>query len=295
MNRPIRRAALNDRATSAAERVIRDYAIASLPVQPVAIAERLGIEVLAKPASDGGVSGMLIRHGEHFCIAYATHIASSGFRRFSIAHELGHYFLEGHIDAIFADGSLHESRAGLLSNTEYELEADRFAARLLMPNALFSAALRRAGEGLEAVESLAATCDTSLPATGIRYAECTHEPVAVIVSSGNSVDYCAMSNALREIDGIDWIRRNQPLPRDCVTRGFNSDPARVRRSERAEGTSPFQNWFGGAHRIAVTEEVLGLGAYGKTLTVLHGVEPPDEAEDDDDVLQDSWTPRFRRR
>ena len=59
-----------------------------------------------------------------------------------------------------------------------------------MPNALFSAALCRAGEGLEAVESLAATCDTSLPATAIRYAECTREPVAVIVSSGNSVDYC---------------------------------------------------------------------------------------------------------
>ena len=203
MNRPIRRAALNDRAASAAERVIRDYAIASLPVQPVAIAEHLGIEVLAKPAPDGGVSGMLIRHGEQFCIAYATHIASSGFRRFSIAHELGHYFLEGHIDAIFADGSVHESRAGFLSNTEYELEADRFAARLLMPNALFSAALCRAGEGLEAVESLAATCDTSLPATAIRYAECTREPVAVIVSSGNSVDYCVMSNALREIHGID--------------------------------------------------------------------------------------------
>ena len=108
MNRPIRRAALNDRAASAAERVIRDYAIASLPVQPVAIAEHLGIEALAKPAPDGGVSGMLIRHGEQFCIAYATHIASSGFRRFSIAHELGHYFLEGHIDAIFADGSVHE-------------------------------------------------------------------------------------------------------------------------------------------------------------------------------------------
>lgn len=287
------RAALNNRAAAAAERVIRDHAIVALPVQPIEIAQHLCIEVLAKPASDAGVSGMLLRHGDQFCIAYATHITSSGFRRFSISHELGHYFLEGHIDAIFADGLVHESRAGFTSNVEYELEADHFAARLLMPNALFSAALRRAGEGLEAVESLAGKCDTSLPATAIRYAECTREPVAVIVSSGNKIEYCAMSSALKEVDGIDWLRRNQPLPHDCITRELNGDPARVRRSDRTNGESAFQDWFGGTHRIAVTEEAVGLGSYGKTLTVLHDIELPEEI-DDDDTIEEAWAPRFRR-
>jgi IrrE N-terminal-like domain len=93
-----------DRAAHTAERIIREHNITSLPVDPIAIANSLGIEVVAKPASDGGVSGMLIRYGEQFCIAYATHIKSPGFRRFTIAHELGHYFLEGHVDAIFKEG-----------------------------------------------------------------------------------------------------------------------------------------------------------------------------------------------
>jgi hypothetical protein len=48
----------------------------------------------------GGVSGMLLRNGDDFGILYATHIKSSGFQRFSISHELGHYFLPGHIDAV---------------------------------------------------------------------------------------------------------------------------------------------------------------------------------------------------
>jgi len=295
MNRLRNRTALYDRASAVAERVVREHAVTSLPVQPIAIAERLGIEVLGKPASSGGVSGMLIRYGNQFCIAYATHISSSGFRRFSIAHELGHYFLEGHVDAIFADGSVHESRAGFVSTLEYELEADHFAARLLMPNALFSAALRHAGEGLVAVESLANTCETSLPATAIRYTECTREPVAIVISTGNSIDFCFMSSALREIEGIDWIRKNQPLPRNCVTQEFNSDPARGRRSERIAGEAAFQDWFGGGNRITVIEEVRGLGNYGKTLTVLHGIELPEEPEDDDEALEESWTPRFRRR
>ena len=189
-------------AAAAAERVIREQGITSLPVDPIAIARSIGIDVEEKPASNAGVSGMLIRLDDEFCIAYAADIRSPGFRRFTIAHELGHYFLEGHVDAIFADGPVHESRAGFLSTVSYELEADHFAARLLMPNTLFYAALRGVADGLAAVESLADTCCTSLTATAIRYTECTPDPVAIVISSGNKVDYATMSRPLRDIDGI---------------------------------------------------------------------------------------------
>ena len=277
-------------AAAAAERVIREQGITSLPVDPVAIARSIGIDVQAKPASNAGVSGMLIRLNDQFCIAYATHIYSLGFRRFSIAHELGHYFLEGHVDAIFVDDSVHESHAGFLSTMKYELEADHFAARLLMPNTLFYAALRGVADGLAAVESLADTCCASLTATAIRYTECAPEPTAIVISSGNKVDYAAMSRSLRDIDGIDWIRKNEPLPRDCVTRTLNIDPERVRRSDRAEGESAL---FGGDLRIKVSEDAIGLGGYGKTLTVLYGIEPPEEDDNDEEIIE-SWTPRHRR-
>ena len=280
-----------------AERVIREQNVTALHVDPIEIATRIGIEVVAKPVSDGGVSGMLIRVGNDFCIAYATNIKSPGFRRFTIAHELGHYFIEGHVDAIFSEGPVHESHAGFMSASNYELEADHFAARLLMPNALLAEALRHAGEGLAAIESLAATCITSLPATAIRYAERTHEPVAIVVSTGASVDFCVMSKALRECNGVDWIRKKQALPLNSATRDFNGDLARVKRAERLKAESEFQQWFGGNLRISVTEDVIGLGSYGRTLTVLHGIELPEDADDPDeeeDRLMESWTPRFRR-
>lgn len=60
-------------------------------------------------------------------------------------------------------------------------------------------------------------------------------------------------------------------------------------------TNPtLQLWFGGPRSIELREDVIGLGSYGRTLTVLHGIEPPDETEEDDDTLIESWTPRLRR-
>jgi Zn-dependent peptidase ImmA (M78 family) len=215
-----------------AERVVREHNITALKVDPIALANKLGIEVIAKPASSSGVSGMLIRFENQFGIAYATHIDSLGFRRFSIAHELGHYFLPGHIDAVFADGNIHQSRADFNCADKYEIEADHFAARLLMPNSLFSSALRRAGEGLAAVEQLAAICETSLTATAIRYTQCSHDSVAIVVSTGQHIDYCFMSKSLRELKGLDWIRKNQPLPIGSPTHALSTQPDSVCRADR---------------------------------------------------------------
>ena len=76
-------------ATLEGEQLVRDQGITALPVDPRAIAKEAGIAVYEKPA-EPGVSGMLIRVGNDFAIAYSTLVASEGFRRFSLGHELGH-------------------------------------------------------------------------------------------------------------------------------------------------------------------------------------------------------------
>jgi hypothetical protein len=59
-------------AASTAERIVREHNIPSLPIDPIGIANSVGIEVVAKPASDGGVSGLLIRYGEQLPTSWAT-------------------------------------------------------------------------------------------------------------------------------------------------------------------------------------------------------------------------------
>ena len=76
-------------AAAAAERVVKERSLSVLPIDPILLARDLGITVMQKPARVQGVSGMLLRYGNTFGIAYATHIGSIGFQNFSVAHELG--------------------------------------------------------------------------------------------------------------------------------------------------------------------------------------------------------------
>ena len=280
-----------------AEKVVREQGISRLPVDPIALAESLGILVKAKPASARGVSGMLLRLGNEFGIAYATHIDNVGFQNFSVGHELGHYFLPGHVDAVLANGDVHESRAGFSSGDRYEMEADHFAATLLMPRALFTSAMRTAGDGLTAIQKLAKQCNTSLTATAIRYAKCTREPVAIVVSTGTEIHYCFMSDSLKDVKGLDWIRRGDRLSSNTATYVFNQHSQRIRWAERQAEESDLQDWFGGDRSLIGTEEVIGLGNYGRTLTVLTAVDIEEQIEEieEEEALRESWTPRFRRR
>ncbi len=282
-------------AAREAESLIRELGIDELPISPFKVAEALGIDVQALPSnSKSGVSGMLLRQQNLFGILYSTSIDSVGFQRFSVGHEIGHYWLPGHPECVLRDGA-HVSHAGFASKNRYELEADHFSAALLMPAALFDRTLNNVGDGMEAIENLAGQCMTSLPATAIRYAQRSPDATAIVVSCGNQVEYCFLSETLRERNGLEWIKKGSLLPIDSATRELNGDAEKVMNGDRANNESTMQDWFGGTIEAELYEEAIGLGSYGKTLTVLSIEELPDAEEvEDEEELEESWTPRFRR-
>ena len=279
-------------AEAEARRLLHRLGITTLPVDPFDVARRLDIELRPLPSNAGGASGVLLRFGDRFGICYPTHVPSDGFVRFSVAHEIGHYCLPGHADAVLVDGP-HQSHAGFQNTDPYEREADHFAAALLMPPKPFGAAMATAGDGLAAIESLAKLARTSLEATAIRFVELADFPVAVVRSKRDRVEYCAMSRSLKDFPNIDWIRPKTRLPPNATTVVFNADHAHCEDGRRDKGTSCLQDWFNGPDRQEIVEEVIGLGRYGKTLTVLTGMEHPDDLEDEDGELERSWAPRFR--
>jgi hypothetical protein len=280
------------------EAFLRDEGITALPVDPFAIAASRDIEVKPKPDTTGGVSGMLLRHGDVFGILYATHIKSEGFQRFSVAHELGHYFLEGHIDHVLPKDGIHTSHAGFVSADPYELEADQFAVGLLMPGGSFKQALGRHEAGLKAIQALADLCKTSLTATAIRYAELTEDAVAIVISTGPVVDFCFFSDTLKSLPKLAWLRRGTTLPAGTATARLNGNSRRVGDGDREEADIDISDWLGGTRSVRATEQVVGLGGYGKTLTVLTCPSVQDETYkgddgDDEEDLVERWTPRFR--
>jgi len=76
----------------------------------------------------------LLKSADEFCIFYSDVFPSDGFRRFTVAHELGHYFLDGHPSTFLQKEMSGINRiVDLTSDDHYEREADSFAAALLMP------------------------------------------------------------------------------------------------------------------------------------------------------------------
>jgi Zn-dependent peptidase ImmA (M78 family) len=286
-------------ARQTAEAFLKREGIDTLPVDPFAIAENLDIMVEGKPESTDGVSGMLLRHGNNFGIVYATHIPSKGFQRFSVSHELGHFMLPGHPEQVIRNG-IHVSRAGFVTNDPYELEADHFAAGLLMPETPFRKEMDRTDPGLDAIEALADQCETSRTATAIRFAELSDAAVAVIVSTGGVIDYCFLSEAMKSLPKVDYLRKGTKLPAGTATARLAADAALVRGGERIAVAVDVRDWLGGATKAEISEESLGLGGYGKVLTVLVSSMisredgPDDFDEEDEDSVLERWTPRFRR-
>lgn len=286
-------------AKQKAEAFLRDEGMTTLPVDPFAIAASRDIEVKPKPDTTGGVSGMLLRRGDVFGILYATHVRSEGFQRFSVGHELGHYFLDGHVDHILPQDGIHTSHAGFVSADPYELEADQFAAGLLMPGTPFKQALGRQDPGLSVVEALAGICKTSLTATAIRYAELTDDAVAIVISTGQVVDFCFMSDTIKSLPQLTWIKKGAAVPRGTATARLNANSQSIANGDRVEDEIDIMDWLGGTRSARATEEVIGLGSYGKTLTVLTCPSVQDETYQDDDGddeenMQERWTPRFRK-
>lgn len=277
-------------ATQVAEELICQWGILKLPIDPFKIAADHDILVMPMPSSNGGVSGMLISAEGQFVILYATHINNKGFQRFSVAHELGHYFLEGHYEAVIVNG--HESIANTNSNLWYEQEADAFASGLLMPKHLFDNEARNVGEGMVAIKSLAKTFGTSTLATASKYVKRSREYCALVVSSRNHVNYSILSDSLKNYPSVEWIKKNTPLP-DTLTKNFNSNNSNISMAKEQTEEVDCSDWFGEEVEGTLIEEVLGLGSYNKSLTVLTAIDLPDPEEvDDESELVASWTPKF---
>lgn len=261
------------------ERAVAEFS--KLPIDPREVAANEGLEVQGSSKLKGA-SGFLLRVGENYTIGYSTHWNNRGFENFSIGHELGHFFLPGHLDAIILDG-LHESRAATGSKNRFERQADEFAAGLLMPCRLFRPAMNRASQGIRGIEELAELCQTSMVATAIRYTECSRDPVATVVSSKGEVCFSFVSEAFEELPDIAWLRRGARVPQTSAVQDI------IRGANRQSCTINLLDWFDTGPDVNLCESAIRLGAYDHVLSFISLEEPFDEEEEEfERSLERSW-------
>lgn len=273
----------------------REFGFETFPVDPFRIAADEDIYVEEHKATEPGVSGGIIFDGPSVGIFYSTAITSPGFHRFTVGHELGHYFLPGHPEELQRTGPLHASKAGFSAGDRpIEIEADHFSSGLLLPGKLVRSALDDAQIGLAGIERLALLSECSLTASAIRAAECSPYPMAVVVSQEDKICYGFLSDGFKQLGPRTYPRKGDLLPHSA-TNEFNADPTNISSGKRVSGETTLADWFDGPPNIVLDEEVTGLGAFGFTLTVFSSEELPEdpyETEDEEAELIESYQPKF---
>lgn len=132
------------RPETVARQVREEHGMLRAPVPVEKLAEKLGARVVFQPFDGGDVSGLLYRDDARVIIGVNDGHPSTR-QRFTIAHEIGHLLLHPGKPMIL-DKVVRVNRrdaVSSLASDKQEIEANGFAASLLMPRELLMQALRR--------------------------------------------------------------------------------------------------------------------------------------------------------
>ena len=159
------------RADVAARQLLDKIGWTRPPVDPVRIAEDvLGI-VIVKVSMSSDMSGMLVRETARVVVGVNEGHSCSR-QRFTIAHELGHFHLhKGRPMIIDSDVRVNfRDPVSSLATDREEIEANRFAAALLMPDHMMRSSVVNGSfqTARELVELLAKSFKVSQAAANFR-------------------------------------------------------------------------------------------------------------------------------
>ena len=198
---------------------------------------------------------------------------SSARARFTLAHELGHYYIDEHRN-VLVSGRIppHQSLCEFESKLDVEREADVFACDLLMPMPLFRAHAEKEERGLAGILKLADRFGTSITSTAIRYVRSGVAPCAVMKWNHDGRAWQSLSAETYRRRFRRAISSADDLPHGCPTaRALARESAPENGIFRAGSTASF--WFQNvtadpSRDIILIEEAIALGRFG-VLTLLY--------------------------
>lgn len=131
----------HERIRKKVSELLKANGIRTLPIPVETIAWNLGVEIKYEPAEDS-LSGALVRNRKQVVIGVNS-AHHSNRQRFTIAHEIGHFVLHRGIKLHVDEDFRVNLRDG--SSSVEEMEANAFAAELLMPASFMDRETRKLG------------------------------------------------------------------------------------------------------------------------------------------------------
>lgn len=199
------------------------------------------------------------------------HSRTIGRRRFTAAHEFGHFSIQSHRDSIRSGKGTHFSKSGFQSKKPMEREADIFAAHFLVPTKTLQKRHNSLAWGAKEILDVHQHYQTSVTCAALRCQAALHGNSTLILWGRTEVRWQRMNS--------DWwfelparsIRNNELLATGSATERALNGATTPEEGYLTTGTTRAL-WF---PRIAswsskndiLIEEAIPLGEYG-VLTIL---------------------------
>lgn len=245
-----------DRFPVKIEELALEYSMQCFPDSPVA--KIVGEDL---PGFDG-----LLRSNKDqskWLIVYNSSVPSPGRKRFTLAHEFGHYLLHRQLQPQFAC-SQQDMEDWDADEREIEVEADVFASFLLMPLDDFRKQVAGQTISFDLLSHCADRYGVSLTAAALKWIEIADKR-AVVVASRDDHLLWARSNQAAFKSGAFFATRKKTIavPRASVTHSGNCIATSQMETVNA------QLWFPReSNKVPLTEMTMVSDQYDYTLTLL---------------------------
>ena len=223
------------------------------------------IEVVESEVREPGYTACLVRLAPNLPAGIILAPGQTrGRRRFSVAHELGHYHIPTHKDRAPGWCGDADITAGSYGKKVHEREANDFAAELLMPRHLFSRDARGRDPNFREIGELAESdmYDVSLTAAVLRYVEVTRSACSLVCARDGLIEWVAKSSNF--VYRIPW--RGDAVPAESHAKAvFNGEEA----NEEAEPLDPY-TWLEIEQRqpVEVFESTLAISRHSQVLSLV---------------------------
>jgi len=138
---------------------------------------------------EGAEARLLLGPGRPIIAVSSSPFVHHRRRRFSIAHELGHFEIQRGISLLRSCSNIDIQDKPDNAKVEVEQEANQFASALLIPARFVQEPFASQEPSFEVISEWAEKLETSLTATAFRFTYFTPEPIAVVYSVHGTIQY----------------------------------------------------------------------------------------------------------
>ena len=205
-----------------------------------------------------GCEARLVRKGKKGIISVNETIPEEGRKRFAIAHEIGHFILHTGTQIIFCD---EDDMHAWKDSQKREVEANLFAASLLMPYDIFIQYIKTGQPTFDMISEVSKEFRTTLTATSLQYIDLSKEPCALVVSKDSIIKWYRKSKSFNF-----HVKVGEKLSFDTFAFDFFDGIYLPDAPDRV----PAQAWLAGEidEESDIIEQSISLGEYGVVLSLL---------------------------